>query len=149
MRAVDIIRAKRDGDALTPDQITWMVRGASDGSVPPPAFTPFRLRGLTLPNRIVVSPMCQYSAAEGAPNDWHLVHLGSRAIGGAGLVITEMTDVTPDGRITEACTGMYSDAHVTAWKRIVDFVRAHSATRIGIQLAQQLWRTHSSKSWTA
>jgi len=100
----------------------------------PPMFTPFTLRGLTLPNRVVVSPMCQYSAEDGMPNDWHLVHLGSRAVGGAGLVMAEMTDVTAEGRITPGCTGLYSDAHVAGWKRVVDFVHAHSRSAIGIQL---------------
>src|SRR5574341_937500 len=75
--------------------------------VPPPLFTPFRLRDLVLANRIVVSPMCQYVADDGTPNDWHLVHLGGRAIGGAGLVFTEMTDVSREGRISPGCTGMY------------------------------------------
>ena len=102
---------------------------------PPPMFTPFRLRGLTLPNRVVVSPMCQYSAEDGMPNDWHLVHIGSRAIGGAGLVMTEMTDVSPEARITPACAGMYRPEHAAAWKRIVDFVHASSAAKIGMQLA--------------
>ena len=102
---------------------------------PPPMFTPFTLRGLTLANRVVVSPMCQYSASDGTPNDWHLVHLGSRAIGGAGLVITEMTDVSREGRITPGCAGIYKDEHVAAWKRIVEFVHAHSAAKIGMQLA--------------
>ncbi len=110
-------------------------RRSPDGKAPPPIFTPFSLRGMRLENRIVVSPMCQYSAKDGAPNDWHLVHLGSRAIGGAGLVITEMTDVLPEGRITYGCTGMYTDEHEAAWRRIVDFVRARSRAKIGIQLA--------------
>jgi len=102
---------------------------------PPPFLTPFRLRDLTLTNRIVVSPMCQYSAVDGVPNDWHLQHLGSRAIGGAGLVMTEMTDVSPDGRISPGCTGIYSDAQVAGWQRIVRFVREHAPdTRIGMQL---------------
>ena len=102
---------------------------------PPPMFTPFTLRGMTLANRVVVSPMCQYSAADGMPGDWHLVHLGSRAVGGAGLLFTEMTDVSPDARITPGCAGLWSMAHAEAWKRIVDFVHANSATRIGVQLA--------------
>jgi anthraniloyl-CoA monooxygenase len=108
---------------------------ASDGSPRPPIFTPLRLREMTVANRIVVSPMCQYSAVDGVPNDWHLVHLGSRAIGGAGLVMTEMTDVADDARITKGCTGLYEDEHVEEWRRIVDFVHAHSAARIGVQLA--------------
>jgi anthraniloyl-CoA monooxygenase len=99
-----------------------------------PMFQPFRLRGLTLENRVVVSPMCQYSAREGMPNDWHLVHYGSRAIGGAGLMFTEMTDVSALARISPGCAGMYNDAHEAAWKRIVDFVHAQSATKFCMQL---------------
>lgn len=104
-------------------------------AAPPPMFTPFRLRDMTLDNRVVVSPMCMYSADDGTINDWHLVHLGSRAIGGAGLIITEMTDVSRDGRITPGCAGMYDQNHVVAWKRVVDFVHAASTTKVGMQLA--------------
>ena len=100
----------------------------------PPMFQPLRLRGMTLQNRVVVSPMDQYCAEEGRPTDWHLAHLGSRAIGGAGLMFTEMTCVSADARITRGCTGMYNDAHEAAWKRIVDFVHAHSATKFCMQL---------------
>jgi anthraniloyl-CoA monooxygenase len=100
----------------------------------PPMFQPFRLREMTLANRVVVSPMCMYSAVGGTPNDWHLVHLGSRAIGGAGLVFTEMTDVSEDARISPGCAGMYNDEHEAAWKRIVDFVHANSAGKICLQL---------------
>jgi anthraniloyl-CoA monooxygenase len=99
-----------------------------------PMFQPFRLRGLTLENRVVVSPMCQYSAQDGLPNDWHLVHYGSRAIGGAGLLFTEMTDVSRDARISLGCAGMYNDAHEAVWKRIVDFVHAQSRTKFCLQL---------------
>src|SRR5262245_56586061 len=99
-----------------------------------PMFQPFRLRGMTLANRVVVSPMCQYSAQDGLPGDWHLVHYGSRAIGGAGLRFTEMTDVSRDARISLGCAGMYSDAHEAAWKRIVDFVHAQSQARFCLQL---------------
>jgi anthraniloyl-CoA monooxygenase len=102
---------------------------------PPPLFTPYRLRDLVLPNRIVVSSMCQYRAEDGMPNDWHLVHLGSRAIGGAGLVMTEMTDVSREGRISPGCAGMYLPDHVTAWQRIVDFVHRESESKIGMQLS--------------
>jgi len=102
---------------------------------PPPMFTPFRLREMLLSNRIVVSPMCQYSAQDGTPGDWHLVNLGSRAVGGAALVIAEMTDVSREGRITPGCTGMYKPEHVSAWKRVVDFVHAASPARIALQLA--------------
>jgi anthraniloyl-CoA monooxygenase len=107
----------------------------ADGKAPAPIFTPFRLRDLTIPNRIVVSPMCQYSAEEGTVGDWHLVHLGSRGIGGAGLIITEMTDVSEEGRISPGCAGIYRREHVAAWRRIVDFVHTHSPAKIGIQLA--------------
>ncbi|HLI12182.1 MAG TPA: bifunctional salicylyl-CoA 5-hydroxylase/oxidoreductase [Alphaproteobacteria bacterium] len=102
---------------------------------PPPMFTPFRLRDLVLTNRVVVSPMCQYSAEDGTINDWHLVHLGSRALGGAGLVITEMTDVSREGRITPGCAGMYKPDHVAAWRRVVQFVHRYTDARIGMQLA--------------
>ena len=102
---------------------------------PPPLFTPYRLRELVLPNRIVVSSMCQYRAEDGMPNDWHLVHLASRAIGGAGLVMTEMTDVSREGRISPGCAGMYLPAHMDGWRRIVDFVHRESEAKIGMQLS--------------
>ena len=97
-------------------------------------FTPFELRGMRLENRVVVSPMCMYSAEDGTPNEWHFVHLGSRAIGGAGLVITEMTDVSREAQITPGCAGMYKPEHVPAWQRIVDFVHRHSHAKIALQL---------------
>ena len=99
-----------------------------------PMFQPFRLRDMTLANRVVVSPMCQYSATDGLPSDWHIVHYGSRAIGGAGLMFTEMTDVSELARISPGCTGMYNDAQEAAWKRIVDFVHGNSATKFCLQL---------------
>ncbi len=106
------------------------------GSAPamPPMFTPFRLRELELRNRIVVSPMDMYSAIDGTPGDFHLVHLGTRALGGAGLIFTEMTCVTRDGRISPGCTGMYLPEHVPAWRRIVDFVHGSSRAKIALQL---------------
>ena len=100
----------------------------------PPMFTPFRLRGLTLKNRVVVSPMAQYSAVDGLPTDHHLVHLGARALGGAGLVFTEMTCPTADARITPGCTGLWNDEQTAAWKRIVDFVHRGSTAKIALQL---------------
>jgi anthraniloyl-CoA monooxygenase len=100
----------------------------------PPMFQPFRLRGMTIANRVVVSPMCQYSAKDGVPGDWHLVHLGARAVGGAGLLFTEMTDVSAEARITHGCTGMYTDAQEAAWRRIVDFVHENSAAKFCLQL---------------
>jgi anthraniloyl-CoA monooxygenase len=108
--------------------------GVETQPAPPPLFTPYTLRGLTLPNRVVVSPMDMYSAREGVPNDFHLVHLGSRALGGAGLVMTEMTCVSPEGRISPGCTGMYEPAHEDAWRRIVEFVHAWSSACICLQL---------------
>jgi anthraniloyl-CoA monooxygenase len=114
---------------------------------PPPMFVPFKLRGMTLPNRIVVSPMCQYSAEDGLPNDWHLVHLGSRALGGAGLIMTEMTDVSAEGRITPGCAGLYKDDHAAAWKRAVDFVHTHSPAKIGVQLAHAGRKGSTKKAW--
>ncbi|MEC5163508.1 MULTISPECIES: bifunctional salicylyl-CoA 5-hydroxylase/oxidoreductase [unclassified Janthinobacterium] len=104
------------------------------GARVPPMFTPFKARGLTLKNRIVVSPMAQYSAVDGVAGDYHLVHLGARALGGAAMVFAEMTCVSADARITPACPGMYAPAHTQAWKRIVDFVHAGSDAKIAIQL---------------
>jgi anthraniloyl-CoA monooxygenase len=115
--------------------------------VPPPMFTPFRLRDLVLGNRVVVSPMCMYSAEDGMPNDWHMVHLGSRAVGGAGLVMTEMTDVSRDGRITPGCAGMYKPEHARAWRRIVDFVHQSSGARIGLQLAHAGRKGSTKRMW--
>ncbi|MGV9986711.1 bifunctional salicylyl-CoA 5-hydroxylase/oxidoreductase [Streptomyces olivaceus] len=101
----------------------------------PPMFTPLRLRGLTLRNRVVVSPMDMYSATDGVPGDFHLVHLGARALGGAGLVMTEMVCVSPEGRITPGCAGLYTGRQGEAWRRITDFVHAEApGTAIGVQL---------------
>ncbi len=113
----------------------------------PPMFTPFRLRGMYLKNRVVVSPMAQYKAVDGTPTDWHLVHLGERAKGGAGLVVTEMTCVSPEGRITPGCTGLYAPEHETAWKRIVDFVHAETEARIGIQLGHSGPKGSTQLGW--
>ncbi len=99
-----------------------------------PMFQPFRLRDMVLANRAVVSPMCMYSAVDGMPTDWHLVHYGARAVGGAGLLFTEMTCVGPDARITPGCTGLWSDEQEAAWRRIVEFVHANSAAKICLQL---------------
>jgi anthraniloyl-CoA monooxygenase len=104
------------------------------GRPAPPMFTPFLLRELELPNRIVVSPMDMYSAIDGTPQDFHLVHLGTRALGGAGLIFTEMTCVTREGRISPGCAGMYLPEHVGAWARVVDFVHGCSRAKICLQL---------------
>src|SRR3984957_493647 len=100
----------------------------------PPMFQPLRLREMTLDNRAVVSPVCMYSAKEGVPGDFHFVHYGSRALGGAGLIFTEMTCVGRDARITPGCTGLWNDEQQAAWRRIVDFVHANSATKFCLQL---------------
>src|SRR2546428_10612040 len=97
-------------------------------------FDPLALKGLTLSNRIVVSPMCQYSSVDGFANDWHFVHLGSRGVGGAALVFTEATAVTPEGRISPDDLGIWNDAHVDELQRIVRFVRA-TGSAVGSQLA--------------
>src|SRR3954452_9541729 len=102
----------------------------------PPMFTPLRLRSLELSNRVVVSPMDMYSSVDGTPGDFHLVHLGARAIGGAGLVMTEMICTSPEGRITPGCGGLWCGEDTAAWKRIVDFVHAHSGAAIGAQVRQ-------------
>jgi anthraniloyl-CoA monooxygenase len=100
----------------------------------PPMFTPLRLRGLELPNRVVVSPMDMYSAVDGTPGDFHLVHLGARAMGGAGLLMTEMICVSDVGRITPGCAGMYRPEHVEAWRRIVAFAHEHGGCAVGAQI---------------
>jgi len=119
----------------------WYMRenGLGEGDDPgaavvPPMCTPFELRGMRVDNRVVVSPMCQYCAEDGTPTEWHYIHLGSRAVGGAGLVFTEMTNVARDARITPGCTGMYLPEHEEAWTRIVDFVHTHSRAKICLQL---------------
>ena len=106
-----------------------------DDPAPPPMFTPYRLRDLVFQNRVVVSPMCQYSANDGTPTDWHLVHLGGFAVGGAGLVYAEMTNVSAVGRITPGCAGMYKPEHVEAWQRVTSFIHQNSRAKICMQLA--------------
>jgi len=109
-------------------------------------FTPLRLRGTELKNRIIVSPMCEYSAEAGHPTNWHLVHLGSRAVGGAALVFTEATAVSAVGRISPADTGIYSDSHIGAWRGIVEFVHEHGAVS-GIQLAHAGRKASTAVPW--
>lgn len=113
----------------------------------PPMFTPFTVRGVTLKNRVVVSPMAQYSATDGVPGDYHLVHLGARAMGGAALVFAEMTCVSPDARITPACPGLWNDAQREAWKRIVDYVHTHTEARIGMQLGHAGAKGSTNAPW--
>ena len=105
-----------------------------DFTAPPPMFAPFTLRGMQLVNRVVVSPMCQYCATDGALNDWHLVHYGARALGGAGLLYTEMTCVSAEARITPGCAGLYAPEHRQWWTRVVDFAHRHSQAKVCLQL---------------
>ena len=109
-------------------------------------FEPLALRGVELKNRIVVSPMCQYSSTEGLADDWHVVHLGSRAVGGAALVMTEATAVTPEGRISPADLGIWSDAHVEGLRRCTRFIREHGAVA-GIQLAHAGRKASTAPPW--
>jgi len=119
----------------------------ADDPGPPPMFTPFRLRDLVLANRVVVSPMCQYSAEDGTPNDWHLVHLGSRAMGGAGLVYSEMTNVSPEARISPGCTGLYKPEHAAAWRRIVEFIHRETQAKVAMQLGHAGRKGSTRKQW--
>ncbi len=112
----------------------YAARAGGQTTAMPPMFTPFTLRGLTLKNRVVMSPMAQYSCRDGLPDDYYLVHLGSRAHGGAGLVFTEMTCVSPDARISPGCAGMYSPEHVDAWRRIVDYIHTRTDAKVALQL---------------
>jgi len=113
----------------------------------PPLFIPFKLRDLTLRNRVVVSPMDMYCASDGTPNEFHLMHLGARALGGAGLLITEMTCVSPDGRISPGCTGMYAAEHATAWRRITDAVHRWSPAKICLQLGHSGAKGSTKLMW--
>jgi anthraniloyl-CoA monooxygenase len=122
-------------------------KAGPDASSIPPMLTPFRLRATVLKNRIVVSPMAQYSAVDGVAGDYHLVHLGSRALGGAGLVFAEMTCISADARITPGCPGMYTPEHTAAWRRIVDFVHAGSDAKIAIQLGHAGAKGSTRRAW--
>ena len=113
----------------------------------PPMFLPFELRGMRLENRVVVSPMSMYSAEEGLPSDWHLVHYGALAQGGAGLVYTEMTDVSADARITTGCPGIWNDAQEAAWQRIVEFTHANSRAKICLQIGHAGPKGSTRKPW--
>ena len=115
--------------------------------LPSPMFTPYKLRGMVVPNRVVVSPMAMYSAQDGMPNDFHLVHFGSRALGGAGLLYTEMTCTSPDARITPGCAGLWNDAQRDAWKRVVDFVHASSPAKMGLQLGHAGRKGSTQLGW--
>ena len=121
----------------------------SSTTPPPPMFTPFKLGEMVLENRVVVSPMCQYSAEDGTPNNWHLVHIGGFAVGGAGLVFTEMADISAEGRITPGCAGMYKKEHIIEWKKITDFVHENSRAKICIQLGHAGRKGSTKAPWVA
>ncbi|HET9458586.1 MAG TPA: bifunctional salicylyl-CoA 5-hydroxylase/oxidoreductase [Sphingomicrobium sp.] len=128
----------------------WFWKRATEGrsnKTAPPMFAPFRLREMQLENRITVSPMAMYSAVDGVPNDFHFVHYGERALGGAGLMFTEMTCVSPEGRISPGCTGMWNADHVQAWKRIVDFVHSNSKAKICLQLGHSGAKGSTRLGW--
>ena len=116
-------------------------------SAPPPMFTPYTVRGLTLKNRVVVSPMAQYSAVDGVVGDYHLVHLGARAMGGAAMVFAEMTCVSAHGRITPGCPGMYTPEHTAAWKRIVDWVHSQSDAKFAMQIGHAGAKASTRVAW--
>lgn len=127
----------------------WFQAQAPNGcdEIAPPMFAPYKLREMSLHNRIVVSPMAMYSATNGTPDDFHLVHYGARAQGGAGLVYTEMTCVSADGRITPACPGMYAPQHVAAWRRITDFVHRETRAKICLQLGHSGAKGSTKIGW--
>ena len=141
-RAVFLDAVRQTRRSIEPTEVA-----ATNRAVPPPMFTPFRLRDLVIPNRIVVSPMCQYVADDGTVGDWHVVHLGSRAIGGAGLVMAEMTDVSRDARISIGCAGLYRPEHARAWRRVVDFIHRETPAKVGIQLGHAGRKGATKKLW--
>ena len=137
----------RDPDWLDQVERQFWQQATGEAKSAPPMFAPFKLREMTLENRIVVSPMATYSAADGTPNDLHLVHYGARAMGGAGLVFTEMTCVSPTGRITPGCTGMWSDEQAMAWRRITDFAHHNSKARMCLQLGHSGAKGSTQLGW--
>jgi anthraniloyl-CoA monooxygenase len=138
----------RDAEWLRSAEAWFQKQAGAQGNDPRhPMFAPMKLRGMTVKNRIVVSPMAQYKAKDGDPVDWHLIHYGERAKGGAGLVYTEMTCVSPEGRITPGCPGMYSDVQEAAWKRIVDFVHAETDAKICMQIGHAGAKGSTQLGW--
>ena len=120
---------------------------APDAAPPPPMFTPFTVRSVTLKNRVVVSPMAQYSATDGIAGDYHLVHLGARAMGGAGMVFAEMTCVSAEGRITPGCPGMYTEEQCQAWKRIADWIHTNSDAKFAMQIGHAGAKASTRLAW--
>jgi len=136
----------RDAGYVRSVERWFSARSGVDHPVPP-MFTPFKVRDLSLKNRVIVSPMAMYMAVDGLANDFHLVHLASRAMGGAAMIGTEMTCVSPDARITPACTGMWNDAQRDAWKRIVDFVHTHTDAKFALQLGHSGRKGSTRRGW--
>ncbi|AZN73460.1 bifunctional salicylyl-CoA 5-hydroxylase/oxidoreductase [Georhizobium profundi] len=139
----------RDADWLESAEGWFQKQAGVNGNSPirRPMFAPFKLREMTLKNRVVVSPMAQYKAVDGTPTDWHLVHYGERAKGGAGLLYVEMTCVSPEGRITPGCPGLYKPEHEAAWKRIVDFVHAETEAKICAQIGHAGAKGSTQVGW--
>jgi anthraniloyl-CoA monooxygenase len=138
----------RDKDWLEGYERWFAERAGMQAVTPtPPMFTPWTVRGLTLKNRIVVSPMAQYSAVDGVAGDYHLVHLGARAMGGAGLVFAEMTCVSPEGRITPGCPGLYSPEHTRAWRRIADWIHSNTDAKFAIQIGHAGPKASTRLAW--
>jgi anthraniloyl-CoA monooxygenase len=139
----------RDADWLESAEGWFQKQAGVNGNSPirRPMFAPFKLREMTLKNRVVVSPMAQYKAVDGTPTDWHLVHYGERAKGGAGLLYVEMTCVSPEGRITPGCPGLYKPEHEAAWKRIVDFVHAETDAKICAQIGHAGAKGSTQVGW--
>jgi anthraniloyl-CoA monooxygenase len=134
--------------AFVHDYEGWLAERSGLGRVArPPMFLPFAIAGMPLGNRVVVSPMAQYKAVDGVPTDWHLMHYGARAVGGAGLLFTEMTCVSPEGRITPGCTGLWNAAQLDAWRRIVGFVHAESAAKFCLQIGHSGRKGSTQLGW--
>ncbi len=140
---------ERDKGWLEGAERWFMDQAGASASAPlrAPMFAPFRLRGIELKNRIVVSPMAQYMARDGTPSDWHLVHYGERAKGGAGMVCTEMTCVSAEGRITPGCPGLYAPGHGAAWARLTEFVHRHTDARICCQIGHSGRKGSTQPGW--
>ena len=137
----------RDADWLKSAEVWFQQKAGANGVHRAPMFAPFQLRDMQLKNRLVVSPMAQYKAKDGCPTDWHFVHYSERAKGGAGLVYTEMTCVSPEGRITPGCPGLYAPEHEAAWKKLVDFVHSETEARICMQIGHTGRKGSTQLGW--
>ena len=137
----------RDAEWLKSAETWFQSHAGANGVHRAPMFAPFQLRDMRLKNRVVVSPMAQYKAVDGCPTDWHFSHYAERAKGGAGLIYTEMTCVSPEGRITPGCPGLYAPDHEAAWKRLVDFVHAETDTKICMQIGHSGRKGSTQIGW--